>query len=73
MLDLAELTGLFRKLGANNSEEWAASQVNERVNQLGRFLFLKQAWTKIIDENDHSCVSEKLRDPDGILTLPIQV
>jgi len=39
-----KLTELFKKLGAEDPESWANSQVEEGINQLGRYLFLRQAW-----------------------------
>src|SRR5258705_6557785 len=52
MSQLEELTELFRKLGAPDPELWASSQVHEGFNQLGRFLFLRQAWRMLVDESD---------------------
>jgi hypothetical protein len=51
-MDRAELTEIFRKLGADDADGWASSQINEGINQLGRFVFLKQAWSKVLDESD---------------------
>ena len=51
-----ELTALFRKLGANDPEGWASSQIEEGIPQLARFLFLRQAWRMIVDENDASWI-----------------
>ncbi|MEW6126850.1 MAG: hypothetical protein AB1757_07405 [Acidobacteriota bacterium] len=62
-----ELTELFQKLGAPDPELWAASQIQEGINQLGRFLFLRQAWRQILDESDHtwiqSTIEESKRNP----------
>jgi len=55
-----ELTLLFEKLGASEPEDWARSQAEEGVNQLGRYLFLRQAWREIVDENDHSWIEAEL-------------
>ena len=38
-----ELTELFRKLGARDPSAWARSQTSEKIPQLARFLFLRQA------------------------------
>jgi hypothetical protein len=69
MLEIEKLTSLFRILGADEPESWASSQVNEGINQLGRFLFLKQAWSKVIDENDNSWIDREVesfrKDPDA--------
>lgn len=47
---LARLTAVFRRLGADAPEEWASSEVEEGIPQLGHFVFLKQAWQSVIDE-----------------------
>jgi len=60
MPNLGQLTALFRKLGASNPEVWASSQVSEGINQLGRFLFLRQAWKQVVDETDHSWIQARI-------------
>ena len=60
MENLEQLTELFRKLGAPEPETWASSQVNEGINQLGRFLFLREAWRRVLDENDHSWIQNRI-------------
>ena len=51
--ELRELTEKFRRAGAPNPEGWARSQLREGINQLHRFLYLRQAWDCIIrEEND---------------------
>src|SRR5579872_1632644 len=57
-MNVRELSALFRKLGARNPESWARSQLEENIPQLARFLFLRQAWKLVIDENDHGWISE---------------
>ena len=57
-MNLQELTALFRKLGAKNPEGWARSQIEDNIPQLARFLFLRQAWKLVIDENDRKWISE---------------
>jgi hypothetical protein len=47
--DEAGLTALFRRHGARDPQAWAASQVHEGINQLHRFMFLKQAWSTVVD------------------------
>lgn len=49
--DKQSLSALFRKLGAPSPEMWAKSQLQEGINQLGRFVFIRQAWKKIIHNN----------------------
>jgi hypothetical protein len=38
------LAGQFRGLGAGDPEGWAASEVEEDIPQLARFLFLRRLW-----------------------------
>jgi hypothetical protein len=52
--DEAQLRDLFSQLGAKDPEGWARSQTQEGINQLYRFLFLRQAWSNVISEVDHS-------------------
>lgn len=51
-----ELTEVFRALGARDPEQWARSQLQEGIPQLHRFLFLRQAWEQVVDENDDSWI-----------------
>jgi hypothetical protein len=60
MTNLKELTALFKKLGAPEPESWASSQLTEGINQLGRYLFLRQAWKQVIDEDDHSWIQAQI-------------
>lgn len=60
MSDFDDLTRLFRKLGAKDPESWAKSQVDEGINQLGRFLFLREAWKRVISESDHSWMDAEI-------------
>ena len=55
-----KLTELYRKLGAEDPESWAESQIEEGINQLGRFLFLRQAWREVINEDDHSWIQDQI-------------
>jgi hypothetical protein len=69
MSQLKELTQLFQRLGAPEPERWASSQIDEGINQLGRFLFLRQAWREILDEDDHSWIQVQIdrssQNPDA--------
>jgi hypothetical protein len=58
-MNLEELTALFGKLGAEDPEGWARSQIRENIPQLARFLFLKQAWKLVIDEDGRDWISER--------------
>jgi hypothetical protein len=55
-----ELTDLFRKLGANDPEGWAQSQIQEGIPQLARYLFLRQAWRQIVSEEDASWIDSSI-------------
>jgi len=54
------LTELFESLGASAPESWAQSQISEGINQLHRFLFLRQAWSRILRDGDHSWISSEI-------------
>jgi len=56
--DVEQLMDLFRRAGAPNPERWATSQIDEGLNQLHRFLFLRQAWRGIVSEHDRSWMSK---------------
>jgi hypothetical protein len=64
-----ELTALFRRLGAPHPEGWARSQLTEGINELNHYLFLRQAWSMIIQARDmawiEACLSAAEREPDG--------
>ncbi|MFM9904352.1 MAG: hypothetical protein ACKVQJ_07260 [Pyrinomonadaceae bacterium] len=64
MSEFEDLTNLFRTLGARDPESWALSQVSEGINQLGRFLFLRQAWRKVIDDNDVSWIDREISEAE---------
>ena len=55
-MDLEQLTRLFRDLGADEPELWAKSQAEEGINQLHRYMFLRQAWKLVVSDNDHSWI-----------------
>jgi hypothetical protein len=59
--EFRELTALFRKLGAKDPESWARSEVEEGINQLGRFLFLRQAWASIFSEDDEGWIDTEIK------------
>lgn len=54
------LTALFRRLGAPDPEGWARSQVSEGINQLHRYLFLRQAWSNLIRAEDSTWIDASL-------------
>jgi hypothetical protein len=59
-----ELTDLFVRLGARNPAQWAHSEITERIPQLARFLFLRQAWTHVVPETNRNWIRD-LASVDG--------
>lgn len=59
---LKELTALFRKLGAREPESWASSQHNEGIDQLARFVFLREAWKCVVKPDDVSWIDRTIAD-----------
>ncbi|MCC6150365.1 MAG: hypothetical protein IT461_08965 [Planctomycetes bacterium] len=59
---ISKLAKVFRKLGANDPEGWAKSQVSEGIPQLARFAFLKAAWQEIVDDADASWISSDVEE-----------
>jgi hypothetical protein len=57
--DERDLTNLFARLGARNPEQWARSQIEERIPQVARFLFLRQAWKLVVPEHDCNWIDEQ--------------
>ena len=55
-----ELTKLFEKLGAREPENWASSQIERGINQLGRYLFLRQVWREVIAEDDRDWINAEI-------------
>jgi len=55
-----QLRKLFARLGAKDPEAWARSQAQEGINQLHRFLFLRQAWGNVVSEGDHAWMDAAL-------------
>ncbi|MEP5758776.1 MAG: hypothetical protein ABJ327_05565 [Litoreibacter sp.] len=47
-----DLAMLFETLGAPDPQGWAQSEAEEGIPQLHRFLFLRQAWKKVVSETD---------------------
>lgn len=64
MTEKERLTDLFTQLGATDPESWASSQVDEGINQLGRYLFLKEAWARVIDD-DSSWIDREIKASDS--------
>jgi hypothetical protein len=60
--DKVELAALFKRLGAPSSGGWARSQFEEGINQMHRFLFLRQLWARVVAEGDESWIDEAMTD-----------
>ena len=58
--ELRQLTEVFKQAGAQNPELWAASQLDEGINQLGRFSFLKAISSTILKEDETGWVDSQL-------------
>jgi len=56
-----ELTALFKKLGAQDPAAWAHSQISEKIPQLARFLFLREAWKLVVSDDDPRWISNMRR------------
>jgi len=54
--DLEELAALFARLGAPRPERWARTQLLEGTPELARFVFLRQAWRRLLAEGDTSWI-----------------
>lgn len=71
-----ELTDLFAKLGADNPERWAHSQITEGIPQLARFLFLRQAWKLVVAANDTCWIERELQadatEPGGAIVSALR-
>lgn len=68
--NIAELTKLFHKLGAQDSESWAKSQIREGILQLQRYLFLRQAWKHVFQEDDGIWVDSQIQESERYPTGP---
>ena len=53
------LRNTFARLGADDPEGWARSEIQENIAQLGRFVFLRGVWREI----------ERWRDSDAVARL----
>ncbi len=64
-MDEKTLAATFEKLGAREPQAWARSQVREGIPQLARFLFLRQAWRAVVDEDEPSWISAAISRADS--------
>jgi hypothetical protein len=56
-----ELTEVFGAAGASRPEEWAGSQLEEGINQLHRFLFLREAWRRVLPEGSEAWIDNEVQ------------
>ena len=68
--DQERLAKLFARLGARDPEDWARSQLDEGVNQLDRFLFLRAAWRAVNREGDTAWIDTTMRAADKHPSAP---
>jgi hypothetical protein len=59
-IDLKSLTEVFRQAGAIAPEMWAKCQIEEGINQLGRFSFLKAITSEWLKEEDLNWVDNQI-------------
>ena len=59
--DVKELSEVFARLGARDPESWASSQVAEGIEQLHRFVFLRQAWARILADKDTGWIAARIK------------
>jgi len=60
-MDQDKLVALFKTLGAPEPEGWAASQIEEGIPQLARFLFLRQAWNTVVAEDESGWIDAQIQ------------
>lgn len=67
--EVKTLADIFARLGADDPEGWAQSQVSEGIPQLHRFLALRQFWSAVVSEDDQSWIDQEIlqyqNDPEA--------
>jgi hypothetical protein len=58
--DIEKINAMFERFGARRPEEWIAEEYSMSVSQLHRFLFLKQAWLRIVADDDTSWIRHEV-------------
>jgi hypothetical protein len=58
--NLEKLTEIFRSAGATDPASWASSEINEGINQLARFSFLKAISREVIKEDDLAWIDNQI-------------
>lgn len=76
---LKQLTDVFRRAGAKDPESWASSEVDEGINQLARFSFLKAISAQWLREDAFDWVDDAVKqishqpdDPGAQLPAALQ-
>jgi len=59
-----ELVALFRSLGAHSPEEWIQYLPEDPSTQLARYMFLKQAWDSVAQEDDTKWIEDAVARSD---------
>jgi hypothetical protein len=57
---LAALTRIFEIAGAKNPASWARSELQGKIPQLARFMFLRQAWRRVVSEDDTAWIDTSI-------------
>lgn len=62
--ELQRLAEHFRTLGARDPEDWARSDLEEGIPQYVRLVFLRQAWTNIVAEDDTTWIAPLIHEAE---------
>lgn len=58
---IRQLAEVFKQAGADDPEGWASSEVNEGINQLARFSFLKAITSQLLKEDDLDWIDNRIK------------
>jgi hypothetical protein len=67
---LKQLESLLRLAGAPNPDQWARSEHEEDIPHLARFLFLRQAWARVVAEGDTAWIDREVAESRKLPTDP---
>lgn len=59
---IRKLAKLFERLGTDDPEGWARSQVKEGIPQFARFVFLKAAWEEVVGPGSDQWIEGRISD-----------
>ena len=66
---IERLAAIFELIGADDPQGWARSEIVEDIPQLARYVFLREAWQRVINEDDEDWIDQEIalaqQDPDG--------